>query len=138
MGVQAARVQQLIQGDDVVLRHTLVTPAAVGNNETLALVTIGMGDVVNAKYQTTQPTDESLPAIPPVSALGVAVSGQPSTFDFTIPAVDSAKLLVGKGQTVRIEITRSGGDLESHYLYDEMDVLARGFPVPSEAALKLP
>jgi hypothetical protein len=138
MGVKSARVQQVIQGDDVVLRHAIVGPVAVGNNESVALVSVDVGDVVKAFYESTQPTDESLPAVPPVQATGVAVVGSPSTFDFSIPSADSEKILAGLSKTVRIEITRLSGSLETYYLFDEVDVLKRGWPVEGQAPLSLP
>lgn len=120
MSVKSARLQRVVMGDNAVLRHVLVRPAVVGNNESLELVPVDPADVIRAFYEQAEGSTV-------FSIVGAAVSG--STFDFTLSQAQTALLIPGLGQTVRIEITRNATSAkETYYLYRELDVMARGFP----------
>lgn len=138
MGVQSARVQQAVVGDDLVFTHTIIKPAVIGNNEGPALVSVVNSDVVKAIYEAKQSDNPADPVVPPVESTGVIVGSYPgSTFTFPVLAAASATMKPGQDLTVRIEVTHSGGAKESFYLFKEYDLLARGFPTERES-LDLP
>lgn len=135
MGVQSARVQQVIVGDDASFIHKLVKPGVAGNNEALVPVILLAGDVVKAIYESEQP--ETGPEVPDVEVTATFTPGE-SQCTAGIDDTESVKLRVGLGLTVRIEITRiADGAKETLYLYNEYDAIARGFPV-QPSSLNLP
>lgn len=138
MGVKSARVQQGVAGDDVVFTHAIVEPAVVGNNEGKALVVVAEGFTAVAFYAAKQSEDPEAEAVPDVESADVAGNGS-SSYDFAIARADSAKMLPGRGQTVRIEVTKNDESAakETYYLYDEYDLLERGFP-SEPAELNIP
>jgi hypothetical protein len=143
MGVKSARIQQVVAGDDALFQHTIVGAAVKGPNQTVDLVPVNVGDVVTAIYNVIPQPDPNLPPNAPISVIGTVVGAYPgSVFTFPIPkgtaAGQSGLLIPAPGQTVRIEIVRTGTlKLETYYLYDEYDVIARGFP-NAPAGLCLP
>ena len=133
MTVSSARVQQLVVGDDVTLTHQIMAPKAYNAEIGLTPVLLNTGDTVNFFYPLANGTDLiGYPGIPvgsyPTSTFTVAIPG-------IIPAVGptpergTTTFLIGQGETVRAEITRVGPLKETHYLYSEVDILERGFPI---------
>lgn len=132
MTVRSARIQQVIVGDDWSLAHQIVKPSALDANATLVPVELQAGDVATAFYSAepiegVEQADVSVVATPvgayPTSRIAVAVT-----------PVNSAKVRINEAQTVRIEIVRTGTlKKESYYLFQEIDVYARGFPESADA-----
>jgi hypothetical protein len=137
MTVQSARVNELVVGDDVVLTHQIMGDVAYNAELTRAPITLNSPDVVFFFYALASGVDligyqgspvGSLPSsICTVSIPGtIAPSGD-------IPARGSSTFLPGPGPTVRAEIYRNYGlsnqARETYYLYDEVDVYPRGFPL---------
>src|SRR4029077_7779351 len=108
----------------------------VGQVEGLAEVALLNGDSAVAYYAPQQPDDPSEPLLPDVASTPVA-GPSAATAQFSIPKASSVNMLPGLGQTVRIEITRAGGSKETYYLFDEYDLLDRGFPSEG-SSLNLP
>lgn len=127
MGVKSARVQQGVVGDDIVFQHTIVKPAVTGNTEGVALVVVNEGDTAVGFYASEQNPDPSQPSVPDVQSTAVPGTGA-SAYAFPIPKAASVNMLPGLTQTVRIEITRADASKETYYLFDEYDLLDRGFP----------
>jgi hypothetical protein len=133
--VQSARVQKFVVGDDVVLSHQIMEDKAYDAEKARAPVTVNSGDVVTCFYPLADPD-----AVDLIGYLGSPVGSLPSSeitvaIPGVIPAVPpvpqrgTSTFLVGLGTTVRIEIIRiSNGAKETHYLYNEVDILERGFP----------
>jgi hypothetical protein len=132
--VQSARVQQLVIGDDVTLRHQIMDAIAYNAEISRAPVVVNTGDITKCFYPLE---DESIDLIGylatpvgslPSSLLDVEIAGDIPAAD-PIPERGSKTFQIGLARTVRIEITRLNGEKETHYLYKELDVLERGFPV---------
>jgi hypothetical protein len=138
MTVRSARVQQVIVGDEVTLTHQLVKEAALNAEKTIVPVEFTTGDTVTACYKAS-PDPLTGEARNDVRQELTSSGTLPQSIgEFTLAAEKTALLLPGLAQTVRIEVL-TGESLKSYYLYEELDVLARGFPLASETkALNLP
>lgn len=134
MTVQSARVQQIVKGDDVTLTHQIMESVAFNAEIGRAPVEVNALDTVKFFYPLQDGTMDD------IGYEGVAVSAYPaSAFSVDIAGVIAATVddpergtkhfLSGKAQTIRAEITRQSGKLESHYLLMEVDIYERGFPV---------
>lgn len=145
MTVQSARVQSLVIGDDVTLKHQLVKQIALDASFSIAPVEITNLDKVIFFYELADGVDL-------IGYEGVVVGSYPSSkFSVDIagviplvvdvsPVRGSSTFLEGLGQTVRAEIIRDFATTpkkETIYLLKEVDVIARGFPVEAEQ-LNLP
>jgi hypothetical protein len=133
-----SELKEIVQGDDFVFQHQIVGDTELdGCNETVQPIYLNMGDTVNVVYQSQQPSDPSAPPVPPVTLPATPVGPYPTTrIQVVGSAVQSALLNIGKNQTARVEIIRVSGAKETHYLYNEYTVLARGFP--SQSVVSLP
>lgn len=132
--VQSSRTQSIVKGDDVVLTHQIVTPASLYAVPTMQEVMLEAGDTANAFYPLEDLTVTDLIGYPctpvgslPSSMVTVTIAGVIAPSGMT-PARGSSTFQSGLGRTVRIEITRSGGSKETHYLIQEVDIFERGFP----------
>lgn len=134
--VQSARVQKIVVGDDVVLTHQIMEDKAYDAEVARAPVTVDTGDVVRCFYPLSDPSQQDLvgylasPVGPlPSSEISVSIAGVIPPVD-TTPQRGTSTFLVGLGATVRVEITRANTNAkETHYIYNEVDILERGFPV---------
>lgn len=153
--VQSARIQQIVKGDDVSLKHQIMGDVAYNAEASREPVQVQIGETVKFFYPLA---DGSVDLI---GYSGVVVGSLPgSVFTVAIPGDIPAVVgpspvpergtktwQSGSGRTVRAEITRSGGKIETHYLIDEVDIYERGFPsslddtsggtLPVEAPLNL-
>lgn len=112
MSVQSARVQQIVKGDDVVLRHQIMESVAYSAEIGRQPVDLISGDIVNFFYPLAD-----LSMIDQVGYLGVPVGAYPeSNFDVSIPGdipeVDPVPergtkvMQSGPGRTVRAEVDK--------------------------------
>lgn len=137
MTVQSARVQQLVKGDDVTLKHQLVKDAALDAEFTRSEVKLAETDKVTFFYQLDDGNDligfEGVAAETyPTSRFNVSVPGVIApTQDPVSPERGSKTFKSGQGLTVRAEIIRDFASeapkKETLYLYKEVDVQERGF-----------
>jgi hypothetical protein len=136
MTVSSGRVQEFIQGDDVTLLHQVMQDVAYNSEVAQAPVLVNSSQTVKFFYPM-----QSQFGIDLIGYTGVAVEAYPtSLFTVTIPGYiapnsptpqrGTSTFLVGMGQTVRAEVTSLGPLKESYYLYQEVDILVRGFPLP--------
>lgn len=130
MSVKSARVQKIIKGDDVILTHQILQDIAYNAEQAKTPVTIEDDDVVKFFYEYQDADSSDL-----IGNLGVKQSG--SIFTVEIPSSKTLLFKSGEGQTVRAEITKENGDRHSYYLYQEVDIYERGFPI-QETELNLP
>lgn len=110
--VQSARVQKIVQGDDVNLLHQIVDSVALLAEESRVPILVNNGDVVKFFYPTNDGTLDQL------GYLGVPVGAYPeSKFTVDIPGQIPAlvvggtvrgtiQIQSGAGRCVRAEITR--------------------------------
>lgn len=112
MSVQSARVQKVVKGDDVVLRHQIMESVAYNAELSRAPVELATGDLVNFFYPLQDDTLTDLIGYP-----GVVVTAYPnSLFDVSIPGdVPAATpipergtkvMQAGLGRTVRAEVDK--------------------------------
>lgn len=134
MSVQGARVQIVVKGDDVTLRHQIVSKAALLAHEVLAPVTVDTGDITKVFYPYQDGYSDQIgylaaPVGPlPSSLLDVPVAGSIPAVIGVSPERGTKAWLSGPGLTARVEITRiATGKKETYYLIDELDVFERGF-----------
>lgn len=137
MTVKSGRVNRIVVGDDVVVKHQIMQPVAYNAGVSLTPLLVTSADRVNFFYQLADST------IDLIGYVGVPDGSYPaSTFEVTIagdipasgttPARGTQTFLTGEAQTVRVEVLKNYGltnqTRETYYLYDEVDVLERGFP----------
>jgi hypothetical protein len=128
MTVQSARVQAIIRGDDALLQHQVIDQVALDAVLTEAPVLINSGDSVICFYAAQQ--TDGQPQISDVSASAIPLEIVPtSRIEVVLTQAQTAILQIGSAQTVRVEVTRANGLKETHYLYEELDVIDRGFPI---------
>lgn len=147
MTVQSARVQKIVKGDDVTLKHQVVKDAALDAEFTRAAVTLASSaDKVTFFYQLEDGTMDSIgyPGSPaesyPASRFNVPITGVIAEAD-PVPARGSQVFKSGQGLTVRAEIIRDFATTpkkETYYLYHEVDVQERGFLDAPATGLILP
>jgi len=134
MTVRSARVQEIVRGDDALLEHQVVANVALDAELTKAPVQINSGDSVVCFYAAQQ--TEGQPQVPDIVASALPFDTVPtSRIKVTLTQAQTALLQIGPAQTVRVQITRSNGLKETHYLFEEVDVIDRGFPQISEFQL---
>jgi hypothetical protein len=125
--VRSARVQAVVKGDDALLEHQVVGDVALEAEQTKAPVLIDTGDGVICFYESEQV--EGQPEVAPVNANAIPVGPLPtSRIQVALSQAQTALLRSGLSQTVRVELTRASGKKETHYLFEELDVIERGFP----------
>lgn len=133
MSVKSARVQKVVKGDDVVFRHQIMEDKAYNAEKVRAPVEVLSGDVVKVFYPIADGEDQigylASPVGPlPSSLIDVSIDGVIDPVD-DVPQRGTISFQSGEARTVRVEIVRDlDGKKESHYLYEEVDVLERGFP----------
>jgi len=134
MTVQSARVQSIIKGDDVVLKHQIMKDVAYDAELSRAPVLVTSVDTVKFFYPLQ---DGSIDLIGyagvvigsyPASEFNVNIAGDIPAVPNTSPEMGTKTFLSGQALTVRAEITRQSGKKESYYLYEEIDIMERDFP----------
>lgn len=137
MTVQSARVQQLVKGDDVTLRHQLLKRVALDAEIAKVPVLLAVTDKVTFFYQLADGSEDTIgydginAESYPTSRFNVAIPGVIAEAD-PVPARGSQTFQAGEALTVRVEIIRDFATTpkkETHYLQKEVDVCERGFPV---------
>lgn len=135
--VQSARVQKVVIGDDVTLSHQIMEDTAFDAEVARSPVLLNTGDTVKCFYPLSSDFgadqigyDADVVGALPSSKITVDIPGYiaPVVSPSPIPQRGTSTFKVQLGSTVRIEITRSGGAKETHYIYNEVDVVERGFP----------
>ena len=141
MTVKSARVQSIIKGDDVTLKHQLVKKTTLDVEFTNAKVELAVTDKVTFFYELEDGVDligfdgtnaEAYPTSRFNSVIAGEISGD--------PVRGSSTFKEGLGLTVRAEVIRDFATTpkkETYYLMEEVDVIERGFPV-EEKTLNLP
>lgn len=140
MTVKSARVQEIIKGDDVTLKHQVMKNVAYNAEMSREPVLVEADDIIKFFYALQDKT------IDEIGFTGVAIGSYPtSEFNVIIPGLIPAAELVpdrgtsqflsGEGLTVRAEITRDGGVKETHYLLAEVDIYERGFPIAPDVLI---
>jgi hypothetical protein len=131
MTVQSARVQEVVRGDDALLFHQVISTIALDAMVTDAPVQMNSGDSAVCWYAAQQ--TDGQPLVADVNAPALPNGAVPtSRIQVQLSQAQTAVLNIGPAQTVRVEIIRSNGLKETHYLYQELDVIDRGFPMESE------
>ena len=131
MTVRSARVQEVVRGDDALLEHQVVGDVALDAELTKAPVQINSGDSVSCVYAAQQ--TDGQPRVADITAPALPLGTVPtSRIQVPLTQAQTALLQIGPAQTVRVEVTRATGQKETHYLFEELDVLDRGFPAESE------
>jgi len=135
MSVKSARVQKVVKGDTVTLRHQIMEDKAYDAELSRAPVLVDSGDVVKCFYALEDEAAQDL-----IGFLASPVGSLPSSEIDVLclgdipasgndPERGTNTWKAGLGQTVRVEITRYlTGYVETHYLFQELDVFERGFP----------
>lgn len=130
--VQSARVQEIVKGDDVVLKHQIMKDVAFNAEQSRAPVPLMDGDSVLFFYPQAVGEDLVGFAGNPITALpcdtfNVPVAGVIPAVG-TTPQRGTSMFQAGLSRTVRALVTRSSGAKETYFLISEVDIFERGFP----------